>query len=273
MNRDDRQVRIVANASVGLDENFLAVLHDNTDAGMTSIRWQRFTSDTGVTRQFPAAFDDSGRDNRLADWYCQTTQVAKRLVIVLDMSDSMRRAGAMEVGRQAVMTLLNTLTEQDSVNVQLIAGSSAGMPSFWPKGLMPATNANIARLSEWMLRATARGQQSVSQAISEALGHLEVVKVDTREESDEKIEENIKNFVFLVSDGELAENDLALAQPNSVLDSISRNIKDASRLNTHVMCVAVGLAAKDTYLRAISCALNGLFFFVGEDQGRSVSAC
>jgi hypothetical protein len=51
VDRDDRQVRIVANASVGLDENFLAVLHDNTDAGMTAIRWQRFTSDMGVTRQ------------------------------------------------------------------------------------------------------------------------------------------------------------------------------------------------------------------------------
>ena len=51
VDRNDRQVRIVANASVGLDENFLAVLHDNTDASMTAIRWQRFTSDMGVTRQ------------------------------------------------------------------------------------------------------------------------------------------------------------------------------------------------------------------------------
>jgi hypothetical protein len=51
VDRNDRQVRIVANASVGLDENFLAVLHDQTDAGMTAVRWQRFTSDMGVTRQ------------------------------------------------------------------------------------------------------------------------------------------------------------------------------------------------------------------------------
>jgi hypothetical protein len=75
INPDDRVVRLVANASIGLEETFLQILHDNTDAGMTSVRWQRFTSDAGVTRQFPATFDDSGRDERLQQWYCQATQV------------------------------------------------------------------------------------------------------------------------------------------------------------------------------------------------------
>jgi hypothetical protein len=77
VNRDDREVRLVANASVGLEENFLAILHDNSNAGMTAIRWQRFTSDTGVTRLFPATFDDSGRDERLEGWYCLATQVPR----------------------------------------------------------------------------------------------------------------------------------------------------------------------------------------------------
>ena len=64
IDRNDRQVRIVANASFGLDESFMAVLHDNADAVMTAIRWQRFTSDTGVTRQFPATLTtaDATRD-------------------------------------------------------------------------------------------------------------------------------------------------------------------------------------------------------------------
>jgi hypothetical protein len=101
---------------------------------MTSIRWQRFTSDNGVTRQFPAVFDDSGRDQRLEPWYCLTTQVAMRVMLVLDMSDSMRLGGAMNIAKLAIFTILSTLKPHDSVNVLLIAGSTPGLPSFCPSG-------------------------------------------------------------------------------------------------------------------------------------------
>ncbi|MGB1597879.1 MAG: hypothetical protein ACPIOQ_34305, partial [Promethearchaeia archaeon] len=120
IDRNDRQVRIVANASFGLDESFMAVLHDNADAVMTAIRWQRFTSDTGVTRQFPATFDDSGRDERFETWYCQTTQVPKRVLLLLDMSESMGGRSRVETGKETVLTILRTLTAHDSINVQLI---------------------------------------------------------------------------------------------------------------------------------------------------------
>jgi hypothetical protein len=229
MHSNDRRVRIVANASVGLDERFLDVLHDKSDAGMTSIRWQRFTSDTGVTRQFPAAFDDSGRDQRLEPWYCQTTQVAKRVILVLDMSDSMRLAGAAEIGKLAVLTILTTLTPHDSINVQLIGGSTPGLPSFWPKGLMPASASNIARLRELVERAQPMGKQALSLALSAALGHLDVVDISTPVVSAEVVEDNVKNFVWLMSDGELEDSDLALGQSPSRLDSIHASIKPQKR--------------------------------------------
>jgi hypothetical protein len=224
-------VRIVANASVGLDQRFLQVLHDNSDASMTSIRWQRFTSDQGVTRQFPAVFDDSGRDQRLEPWYCLTTQVAMRVMLVLDMSDSMRHGGAMNIAKLAVFTILSTLKPHDSVNVLLIAGSTPGLPSFCPDGLMPASASNIARLREWVERALVMGKQTVSLALSAALGHLNVVDISTPVVTAEVVQENIKNFVFVVSDGELDETDLALGQPpgRTLLDSIYDSIKPQKR--------------------------------------------
>ena len=266
VDRNDRQVRIVANASVGLDENFLAILHDNSDAVMSSVRWQRFTSDTGVTRQFPASFDDSGRDQRLETWYCQATQVAKRVLLILDMSDSMLGGGRVETGKEAVFTILRTLTQQDSVNVLLIAGSSPGLPFFAPKGLVPATAYNIAALTEWVNNANVMGQQEVTQVLADALGHINVVKT-SQEQSEEAVPPGIKHYLFVVSDGEFLASDLGYSQGR--LDSVYLSIKESLLRDTHVMTVAVGQGAKERDLRAISCRFNGFFFMVPAARGHS----
>ena len=90
----------------------------------------------------------------------KTWQVAKRVMLILDMPESMHYGGAVETGKQAVLTILRTLTPQDSVNVHLIAGSSPGLPKhIETTGLLPATPNNIARLSEWVRRAAVMGRK------------------------------------------------------------------------------------------------------------------
>ena len=272
IDRNDRQVRIVANASFGLDESFMAVLHDNADAVMTAIRWQRFTSDTGITRQFPATFDDSGRDERFETWYCQTTQVPKRVLLLLDMSESMGGRSRVETGKETVLTILRTLTAHDSINVQLIAGSSPGLPSFAPLGLVAATAYNIARLTEFVQKAKVMGQQDVAQSLSDALTHLDVVDF-THEATSGDIQEDrpagIKQYVFLISDGELLAADQGERQTR--LDGIYREIGHEFLQRTHVMTVAVGQAANEAELRLIACKMNGLFFNIPTPEGHSAT--
>lgn len=191
------------------------------------------------------------------------------MILLLDMSDSMRRGGRVETGKQAVSTILKTLTPQDSVTVQMIGGSTPGLPPFARKGLIPATDFNIARLRQWLERAAVMGQQEVSQALAEGLGVLGVRRVDSGTQTAEPQGASIKNFMFLVSDGELLASDLALAADASRLDSIHASIREDLLPRTHVMTVAVGQGAKQDDLRTISCKLNGLFFIVAEDQGPS----
>jgi hypothetical protein len=156
---------------------------------------------------------------RFEAWYCQTTQVAKRVMLLLDMSDSMRGGGRLETGRQAVTTLLRTLTPQDSVNVHLIGGSTPGLPSFARQGLIPATTYNIDRLCQFLAGADAMGRQEVSQALAESLGLLDVVTAVTgSKQTAEPRPPAIKNVVFVVSDGDLLANDLALYADGSRLD-------------------------------------------------------
>jgi hypothetical protein len=67
--------------------------------------------------------------------------------------------------------------------------------------------------------------------LSAALGHLNVVEISVPVVSAEVVEENIKNFVFVVSDGELDKTDIALGQPprRTLLDSIYDSIKPQKR--------------------------------------------
>jgi hypothetical protein len=200
----------------------------------------------------------------------KTWQVAKRVMLILDMSESMHYGGAVEAGKQAVLTILRTLTPQDSVNVHLISGSSPGLPKhIETTGLLPATPNNIARLSEWVRRATVMGRKLLYPALNEALKHLNVVKpcqnCETSDTGAERIEEDIHHYVFLISDGTVLRNDFG----RKGVDSVYASIKDEHRNRTHVVGVAVGKLYKETQLREISCKLNGIFLIVSEDRGPS----
>ena len=60
-----RRVMIAANASSGLDEYFAEnILNPHNKY----LRWQRFVSDTGMTRQYPGTSDTGEYDNRLKPW-------------------------------------------------------------------------------------------------------------------------------------------------------------------------------------------------------------
>ena len=62
----ERRVMLAANASDGLDEFFAENLLNPANK---YLRWQRFVSNTGMTRMFPGVYDDAEYDNRLAPWY------------------------------------------------------------------------------------------------------------------------------------------------------------------------------------------------------------
>lgn len=148
VSKSDRTVQIAANASQGLDEFFVSNL---INPDFSFLRWQRFVSFTGLTRQFPAMYDPGLQDDRLTSWYNMASQVPKRVLFLLDISPSMR--GSFEFAKEIITTVLDTLIPEDLVNVMLIDDTSS-TPRCFQDGsreyLVPASPSNVQELMNFV---------------------------------------------------------------------------------------------------------------------------
>jgi len=261
--RDGRKEMIAGNTSKGLEGPFLENL---LEEDYTWLRWQRFVSSTGLTRQFPATYDGGDGDNRLEPWYLLATQTPKRVVLLLDLSNSMHSFDRFTIGVTVVETLLSTLLPADWVNVVLI-DDSASMSQCFDSNLVPATPENLLEMRRFVAAASIGA--SDDKLVSAMAKTILVLEETDRLASAQQSEGNataagscrghacvpLREFVFVVSDGELS------LSPGDV--GTLREMA-ASRPLLHAMAVAVGpeSAAGNDKMRAVSCARNGLFFHV-----------
>jgi len=121
----ERRVMIAANASDGLVEYFASNLLNPHNK---YLRWQRFVSNTGMTRQYPGTYDVGEYDNRLMPWYKMATQPAKRVIYLLDLSGNMYFEGKIEIAKTTILALLDSMIGEDYVNVIFI-DDEASVPS------------------------------------------------------------------------------------------------------------------------------------------------
>ncbi len=137
-------VQIAANSSQGLDEFFVSNL---INPDFSFLRWQRFVSFTGLTRQFPAMYDPGTKDGRLTACHNMASQVPKRVWFLLDISPPMK--DSFDLAKNAITTILTTLIPEDLVNIMLIDASSSSPRCFRDDGesfLIPANPANVQEL-------------------------------------------------------------------------------------------------------------------------------
>ncbi|XP_028402985.1 voltage-dependent calcium channel subunit alpha-2/delta-1-like isoform X1 [Dendronephthya gigantea] len=116
--RDNAEVIKTIAWSSGLDKIFVQNLGNDSD-----LRWQYFGSNNGLYRMYPgrewqtnfAGFYED-YDPRVRPWYIAATSGPKDVVIVLDCSHSMS-GKKFNMAKSIAITVLNTLTKQDYVNV------------------------------------------------------------------------------------------------------------------------------------------------------------
>ena len=148
VSKSDRKVEIAANASQGLDEFFISNL---INPSYSFLRWQRFVSFTGLTRQFPAMYDPGLQDDRLTSWYNMASQVPKRVLFMLDVSPSMRTS--IEFAKNIITTVLTTLIPEDLVTIMLMDDMSTTPRCFQDGGneyLIPASQSNVEELMNFV---------------------------------------------------------------------------------------------------------------------------
>lgn len=116
--REHRDIIDTVEWSAGLDKIFKQNLGNDSD-----LRWQYFGSNEGLYRMYPgrkwqtnfAGFYED-YDPRVRPWYISATSGPKDVVIVLDCSYSMK-GKKFEMAKSIAITVLNTLTKQDYVNI------------------------------------------------------------------------------------------------------------------------------------------------------------
>jgi len=119
-----------------LDDIFISNLKE-----YPTLHWQYFGSATGFLRQYPAMSwrkdNSEGNtdlfDSRMRPWYTTAANSPKNIVILQDVSGSMtgRRR---EIARHVVYTILDTLTDNDYVNVYNFSGNATPIvPCFHDK--------------------------------------------------------------------------------------------------------------------------------------------
>ena len=82
-----------------------------------------FGSSRGIFREFPGNYH--GNDNNQCDdydpryrpWYTIAASGAKNVIILLDKSGSMTKSGKLEVAKNAVASLIDTLSISDNVGI------------------------------------------------------------------------------------------------------------------------------------------------------------
>lgn len=85
-----------------------------------SLLWQFFGSTTGIMRQFPASRWDADPvdlfDCRLRSWYIEAATSPKDMVVLMDISGSMK-GQRKDIARHVVYNILETLGPNDFVNI------------------------------------------------------------------------------------------------------------------------------------------------------------
>ncbi|XP_035710380.1 voltage-dependent calcium channel subunit alpha-2/delta-3 isoform X2 [Folsomia candida] len=183
----------------GMDEVFRSNYAKNP-----TLLWQYFGSSLGFFRQYPAMKwpkDNTDRkepdmfDCRLRPWYTGAANSPKNIVILHDVSGSMMGLRR-EIGRHVVQTILDTLTENDYVNVLNFTDKTSPLVPCYKDGLIQATLENVREFKVALDQDRTREMANFTAALNAAYSMLEKHRDLNRSDS-----ANCNEAIMLITDG------------------------------------------------------------------------
>uniref|UniRef100_A0A6I8N129 Calcium voltage-gated channel auxiliary subunit alpha2delta 4 n=1 Tax=Ornithorhynchus anatinus TaxID=9258 RepID=A0A6I8N129_ORNAN len=146
-----------------------------------TLTWQYFGSSTGFFRLYPGIKwtpDQRGVisfDCRNRGWYIQAATSPKDIVIVVDVSGSMKGL-QMTIAKHTVATILDTLGENDFVNIIAYSDYVHYLEPCFQGILVQADRDNREHFKQLLDELQAKGVGSVSKALREAFTVLQQVR-------------------------------------------------------------------------------------------------
>ena len=107
-------------ATRGLDDRFKEQFKAENDW----LAWQYFGSDKGMFRSYPAGAKAGDYDPRLRPWYTIAANGPKDVVVVVDVSGSMSSNNRMDLTKNALKALVDSLAPTDRLGLVEFSSSS-----------------------------------------------------------------------------------------------------------------------------------------------------
>ncbi|KAJ8956284.1 hypothetical protein NQ318_015020, partial [Aromia moschata] len=162
-----------------------------------TLSWQYFGSSTGFMRQFPAMIWSQEPidlfDCRTRSWYIEAASSPKDVVILVDRSGSMTGMRR-EIARHVVHNILDTLGNNDYVNIFTFSNTTDALVECFDKKLVQANLANVRLLKESMGTFKTEQIANFSLALITAFELLQDVRLSGKGA-------NCNQAIMLVTDG------------------------------------------------------------------------
>eukprot|EP00730_Choanoeca_flexa_P016356 TRINITY_DN7704_c0_g1_i1.p1 TRINITY_DN7704_c0_g1~~TRINITY_DN7704_c0_g1_i1.p1 ORF type:complete len:661 (+),score=122.10 TRINITY_DN7704_c0_g1_i1:35-2017(+) len=237
----------------GLDSAFLT----NAETGGlddSDLKWQYVGTPSGMWRLFPGIPQEQcyDYDPRLRPWYVAATSGPKDVVLVIDKSASMSAASRMELTKQAVATVLDTLTLSDHVAVitfdafvNQVCGGSVRCGS-----LSPATSAVINELKAKVNAISPSQTTNFEGAINKAYDIL----TDSVE-----LTSNCHTAILFLTDGDPTAGVTNQAQLEDILDRRQTTFRNRRNREAVWFTYSLGRLASEDIPKSFACRTNGIW--------------
>ncbi|CAD5218469.1 unnamed protein product [Bursaphelenchus okinawaensis] len=166
---------------------------------MKDLSYQKFCSESGFMRYFPAApwrWDADGLDLfdcRATEWFIDAATMSKNVLIMLDLSGSML-GQRYEIAKQTIEAILETLYDNDFFNVLAFSKNAQFLDDCASDTLIQATMRNKKLIWSKLANVTAEGKAEYEKALAKAFTTLMNLKPSqlewrTKEEIDREKDE------------------------------------------------------------------------------------
>eukprot|EP00945_MAST-04E_sp_MAST-4E-sp1_P004715 g4715.t1 len=214
-----------------------------------STSWQYFGGQkTGLFAQYPATVKTSCwcdyYDPRYRPWYSAAVTGPKDMILVLDVSGSMKEEGRMDIMKKGAIAQLDTMTFLDYIQVVSYSTDASSQGS----RLLQGTDENKKKLTEYIKELMPGGQTNGKNGLNLAF-HI-------FEKSAAKSSGCLRIISFL-TDGKMTNIGIDNFITDGWLDGKQNDMVLAGLTKAHIFTYALGAGAKTEDMRDLSCRNQG----------------
>lgn len=223
-----------------------------------TLRWQYIGTPTGLLRLYPGSPQETcnAYDPRNRPWYVAATSGPKNVILVIDVSGSMRHL-RLDLAKEAAKTVVNTLTNFDYVGIVAFSDTATTQTINGDNIMVPATNKKLVTIGTVIDQLNAGGGTNFEAAFREAFNLLDRSK---QTEADS----GCHTAILFLTDGNPTTGNIR--DENGLINLVSdQNLNSDGSQKAVIFTFTLGGSASEDIPRGIACANRGIFIPVPDN--------